>query len=125
MSPSTIKVARLPGLSADCSSLPYGCQKIRQSGSRRRSRRLGKLLSRFGLAEHEWLLACIQILPRPTALFLILVTGYGRLAQREESEVRAEFGQAWSDYATRTPGFIPRLWHPSGKLPGPERSVHA
>jgi protein-S-isoprenylcysteine O-methyltransferase Ste14 len=58
-------------------------------------------------------------------MFPILVTVYGRLAQREESEVRAEFGQAWSDYATRTPGFIPRLWRPSGKLRGPERSAHA
>ena len=51
----------------------------------------------------------------PTLLmFPVLVTMYRRLARSEEREVAAEFGQAWTDYAARTPGFIPRRHPPHG-----------
>ena len=42
-------------------------------------------------------------------MFPILVTVYGRLARREERDVRVEFGETWDSYAARTPAFIPRL----------------
>ena len=42
-------------------------------------------------------------------MFPILVLVYARLARAEEREVAAHFGQAWRDYAARTPGFVPRL----------------
>jgi len=42
-------------------------------------------------------------------MFPILVTVYARLARREERDIRREFGQAWDEYARRTPSFIPRL----------------
>ena len=42
-------------------------------------------------------------------MFPILVTMYVRLAQREERESRAEFGDAYALYAALTPGFFPRL----------------
>jgi protein-S-isoprenylcysteine O-methyltransferase Ste14 len=46
----------------------------------------------------------------PTLLmFPILVTMYVRLAQKEEREALAEFGQAYVRYAATTPAFIPRL----------------
>lgn len=46
----------------------------------------------------------------PTLLmFPILVTMYVRLAQREEREALAEFGQAYARYASTTPAFVPRL----------------
>jgi protein-S-isoprenylcysteine O-methyltransferase Ste14 len=34
---------------------------------------------------------------------------YVRLAISEEREAEREFGEAWRDYAARTPRFIPRL----------------
>ena len=57
-------------------------------------------------------------------MFPIMVVVYVRLAHREETEVRAEIGPAWDEYAAKTPGFIPRLWHPDGKLPASPRSAH-
>jgi protein-S-isoprenylcysteine O-methyltransferase Ste14 len=42
-------------------------------------------------------------------MFPILVWMYGRLARREEREVRAEFGEAYARYAAVTPAFLPRL----------------
>jgi protein-S-isoprenylcysteine O-methyltransferase Ste14 len=43
------------------------------------------------------------------AMFPILVWMYVRLARREEREVRAEFGAAYTRYAASTPAFVPRL----------------
>lgn len=40
-------------------------------------------------------------------MFPILVTAYVRLARREETEVAAAFSEAWTTYASHTPGFIP------------------
>lgn len=88
----------------------------------------------YGYVRHPQYLGFIAImfgflLQWPTLItlimFPILVTVYIRLAHREEAEVRAEVGPAWDEYAARTPGFIPRLWRPSGKLPGSPRSAHA
>ena len=42
-------------------------------------------------------------------MFPVLVTVYARLARREESEVHAEFGDAWNAYARVTPAFLPRI----------------
>lgn len=42
-------------------------------------------------------------------MFPILVVVYFRLARREEALMREEFGKRYSDYAARTPRFIPRL----------------
>ena len=43
------------------------------------------------------------------AMFPVLVVMYGYLARREEQDMEAQFGQAWRDYAVRTPRFFPRL----------------
>jgi protein-S-isoprenylcysteine O-methyltransferase Ste14 len=43
------------------------------------------------------------------AIFPILVFVYRRLANAEEREIRARFGEAWDAYASRTPRFIPKL----------------
>jgi protein-S-isoprenylcysteine O-methyltransferase Ste14 len=43
------------------------------------------------------------------AMFPVLVFMYVRLAKVEEAESEREFGQAWRDYAARTPRFIPRF----------------
>jgi protein-S-isoprenylcysteine O-methyltransferase Ste14 len=43
------------------------------------------------------------------AMFPILVWMYVRLARREEREVRAEFGPAYTRYADSTPAFVPCL----------------
>ena len=48
------------------------------------------------------------------AMFPILVVTYVRLAHREEREVAAELGEAWTAYAARTPRWFPRL---GGKRP--------
>ena len=48
------------------------------------------------------------------AMFPILAIMYVRLAQREERDVEAEFGDEWRRYAQRTP----RFW-PSRKTPQP------
>ena len=42
-------------------------------------------------------------------MFPVLVVMYVRLAKREEGEARAEFGDAYAQYAASTPAFIPRL----------------
>jgi protein-S-isoprenylcysteine O-methyltransferase Ste14 len=42
-------------------------------------------------------------------MFPILVTMYVRLAQREEKEALAEFGEEYARYAALTPGFLPHL----------------
>ena len=54
-------------------------------------------------------------------MFPILVITYGMLARREEGDVRAQFGTAWDDYASRTPAFIPRLGR-SARTPAEHRS---
>jgi protein-S-isoprenylcysteine O-methyltransferase Ste14 len=56
-------------------------------------------------------------------MFPILVLVYARLARAEEREVAAHFGQAWRDYAARTPGFVPRLGHRS-RPHAPTRRAH-
>jgi protein-S-isoprenylcysteine O-methyltransferase Ste14 len=42
-------------------------------------------------------------------MFPILVWMYKRLARREEQEVLAEFGEEYSSYMAKIPGFIPRF----------------
>lgn len=42
-------------------------------------------------------------------MFPVLVFMYVRLAKREESDARAEFGAAYERYAAQTPGWIPAL----------------
>lgn len=44
-------------------------------------------------------------------MFPILVVMYVRLARREEREVLAEFGEAYTRYRANTPAFFPRLFH--------------
>jgi protein-S-isoprenylcysteine O-methyltransferase Ste14 len=46
-------------------------------------------------------------------MFPILVVMYVRLAQREEREALAEFGEAYARYAATTPAFFPRLRPPA------------
>ena len=58
-------------------------------------------------------------------MFPILVTVYVRLARREETEVRAAFGRAWEDYASRTPAFVPRLLRLGAPGAGSEGGAHA
>ena len=43
------------------------------------------------------------------AMFPVLVYMYVRLAKFEEGESERAFGQAWRDYAGRTPRFLPRF----------------
>jgi protein-S-isoprenylcysteine O-methyltransferase Ste14 len=45
-------------------------------------------------------------------MFPLLVTMYVRLAIGEERQAEERFGQAWRDYAARTPRFHPRLGGP-------------
>jgi methanethiol S-methyltransferase len=58
------------------------------------------------------------LLQWPTVLtllmFPILVVMYVRLAITEERQADKEFGQAWRDYAARTPRFVPRLREKAG-----------
>jgi protein-S-isoprenylcysteine O-methyltransferase Ste14 len=42
-------------------------------------------------------------------MFPVLVYMYVRLARQEERDSEAQFGDAWREYAARTPRFIPRL----------------
>ena len=42
-------------------------------------------------------------------MFPILVVMYVRLARHEEREAATEFGEQYAAYASRTPGFFPRL----------------
>ena len=55
-------------------------------------------------------------------MFPVLVTMYARLAITEERQVEQEFGQAWRDYVTRTPRFIPRL-RATGQQPATQGRV--
>lgn len=43
-------------------------------------------------------------------LWPVLVAAYVWLARREEEGVIEEFGEAYLEYARRTPRFVPRLW---------------
>jgi protein-S-isoprenylcysteine O-methyltransferase Ste14 len=43
------------------------------------------------------------------AMFPILVFMYVRLAQREERDVRTEFGDAYTRYEANTPAFFPKF----------------
>ncbi|AQH05128.1 isoprenylcysteine carboxyl methyltransferase (plasmid) [Burkholderia sp. KK1] len=42
-------------------------------------------------------------------MFPVLVYMYVRLARQEERDSEGQFGDAWREYAARTPRFIPRL----------------
>ena len=42
-------------------------------------------------------------------MFPVLVYMYSRLALREERDSREAFGEAWDEYAARTPRFFPRF----------------
>ncbi|GAB3758842.1 isoprenylcysteine carboxylmethyltransferase family protein [Ramlibacter monticola] len=42
------------------------------------------------------------------AMFPILTLMYARLAKREETDMERDFGDAWREYAKRTPRFLPR-----------------
>jgi len=46
---------------------------------------------------------------RTLLMFPVLLFMYGRLAVTEETEMRAEFGDAFERYVQRTPRFFPRL----------------
>jgi protein-S-isoprenylcysteine O-methyltransferase Ste14 len=50
-------------------------------------------------------------------MFPVLVIMYIRLAKREESEAREEFGDAYAQYVANTPAFIPRLLPSRGEHP--------
>ena len=50
-------------------------------------------------------------------MFPVLVTMYVLLAQREERDALAEFGEQYRRYMARTPGFVPRL-KAAGTAPG-------
>jgi methanethiol S-methyltransferase len=56
-------------------------------------------------------------------MFPILVWMYVKLAYREEKEVITDFGEAYAQYAARTPAFIPDL-RQRQKTPGGERHAH-
>ncbi|MER6591370.1 isoprenylcysteine carboxylmethyltransferase family protein [Micromonospora purpureochromogenes] len=53
------------------------------------------------------------------AMFPILTVVYLRLARAEEREVAERFGDAWRDYARRTPAFLPRLKPPIPPVAAP------
>lgn len=53
------------------------------------------------------------------AMFPILTVVYLRLARAEEREVAKHFGDAWCDYARRTPAFLPRLKPPIPPVAAP------
>jgi protein-S-isoprenylcysteine O-methyltransferase Ste14 len=40
----------------------------------------------------------------------VLIAVYYRRARREESEAEARFGEAYREYKSRVPMFVPRLW---------------
>jgi protein-S-isoprenylcysteine O-methyltransferase Ste14 len=44
-------------------------------------------------------------------MFPVLVWMYVHLARTEEQDAEADFGEQWREYAARTPGFIPQLFH--------------
>lgn len=54
-------------------------------------------------------------------MFPVLVWFYVRLARSEEREVAAQFGDAWTAYAARVPGFVPRPRPVAHTPPTPSR----
>jgi protein-S-isoprenylcysteine O-methyltransferase Ste14 len=48
-------------------------------------------------------------------MFPILVTMYVRLARREERDVQAAFGEAYTRYSATTPAFVPRFVRPTAR----------
>ena len=50
-------------------------------------------------------------------MFPILVTMYVRLAQREEREALAQFGEAYAQYVANTPALFPRLLRATSEQP--------
>lgn len=50
-------------------------------------------------------------------MFPVLVVMYVRLAQREEQEMVAQLGAAYSAYAAATPAFFPRRRQAPGAQP--------
>jgi protein-S-isoprenylcysteine O-methyltransferase Ste14 len=50
------------------------------------------------------------------AMFPVLVWMYVHLARQEEREERAQFGEAYAEYAGRVPAFVPRLVGRRGKV---------
>ena len=54
-------------------------------------------------------------------MFPVLVYMYFRLSLREELDSREAFGEAWDEYAARTPRFFPRL---TSALPGGISEAH-
>lgn len=55
-------------------------------------------------------------------MFPVLVLMYVRLSLSEERQTEQEFGQAWRDYAARTPRFVPRLSSPGQRPATPNRA---
>jgi protein-S-isoprenylcysteine O-methyltransferase Ste14 len=53
------------------------------------------------------------------AMFPVLVFMYVRLSLTEERQTEREFGQAWRDYAARTPRFLPRFGGPQHQPTAP------
>ena len=43
------------------------------------------------------------------AMFPVLLLMYTRLARKEEEHIALQFGDAWREYAARTPRWVPRL----------------
>jgi protein-S-isoprenylcysteine O-methyltransferase Ste14 len=89
-------------------SVLYRAQKARRLATEgmyarvRHPQYLGFILIMFGF-----------LLQWPTlltlAMFPVLVIMYLRLAISEERQAEQEFGQAWRDYASNTPRFLPRI----------------
>ena len=60
----------------------------------------------------------------PTVLLApVLITLYIRLARREDRDLHLVFGEAFQEYAARTPAFVPTPW-PSRGLIGRRRTVN-
>lgn len=56
-------------------------------------------------------------------MFPVLVFMYGRLALREEHEIRAHFGEQYDRYASSTPRFVPRFKAPGWSRSNPRAGV--
>lgn len=50
------------------------------------------------------------------AMFPVLVFMYGYLARKEEADMERQFGDAYRQYADRTPRFLPRLSDPGSAV---------
>jgi len=86
----------------------YSAQKARELATQgvyarvRHPQYVGFILIMFGfLIQWPTLLTLL--------MFPVLVLMYVRLSLSEERQSEQEFGQAWRDYAARTPRFLPRL----------------